>query len=126
MFYYSNNWKIILARGKNVQNQIFKILGGSMTPKKKLKIMLELSDRLNGKCSMNLSTCPSFIELDNMINTWICDDCVNMFKGIVDIYALARAELGIQYPPCPCKWVPDIAITRLEEYIEELKQEVSR
>jgi len=87
-----------------------------MTPNEKLDLMLELRDRLNGKCSMESYTCPKFIE----INTWECDDCVNIFKGIVDIYKLAQPN-----PPCPCKWVPDIATSRLEEYIEELKQKVT-
>lgn len=97
-----------------------------MTPYEKLRIMLELSNRLDGKCSMALTTCPQLIMIGNQISEWTCDDCVAMFEGIVDLYSLSLSMKPLLRKPCPCLRVPSIAISRLEEYIEELKQEVSR
>lgn len=114
-----------LARGKNVQNQIFKILGGNMTPNKKLSLMLELHNRLNGHCSMDLSTCPKWMLVEDQKNAWECSDCTAMFEGIIDLRKRVPTADSLLRTPCPCKYAPDIAISRLEEYIEELKQEVS-
>ena len=96
-----------------------------MLSKNKLIVLKELRDRLNGECCSELSACPYFISnrlIDGDI--WTCDDCVEMFEDIVDLrlkcYEYTGDLRGFDYNPCPCTYAEEIAITRLDEYIEEL------
>lgn len=96
-----------------------------MLRKNKLIVLKELRDRLNGECWSGLSACPHFISsklIDGDI--WTCDDCVAMFENLVDLrikcYEHTGDLRGLEFNPCPCTYAEEIAITRLEEYIEEL------
>lgn len=101
-----------------------------MRPIKELRILSELDRRLDGKCSDELHTCPSFIEgdlyeVETYCDTeWDCVDCNKMFAHIQKLTetewdSLLNTDFIIQH--CPCSVVEEgIALARLEERIDEL------
>lgn len=88
-----------------------------------LKVLETLKETLAGECSLRGSSCPEIISMKYHLHShdgwWKCSDCVEMFESIVDLEELCIPN---KTSPCPCKYVPEIALARLDEYIEELKQ----
>lgn len=99
-----------------------------------LNVMEELQSRLNGYCSDDIITCPNYIAnhylYPNLMpdTIWNCKDCIKMFKGIIDLNKCLNTAIR----PCPCSiamtglfnLTSQDVLTRLDEYIEELKEEL--
>jgi len=88
-----------------------------------LKPLEELQRRLGGKCGENKRCCPYFITK----GLWICKDCVEMFKDIADLQKEVGESEKSHVNPCPCcskQLSSEVVIARLEELIEELREEL--
>jgi len=86
-----------------------------------LNILKRLWQRLDGHCARTKRTCPIKVakSLGYWPNVWRCEDCGRMFKGYAEIGIVEYRVIA-----CPCIKAPGIAITRLAEYINELRKEI--